>query len=315
MNVNVRFLKHFRLNSQLFGMRTNHRISGFDRFFHHVAQLAGLFDDPLARHVHRFDKQNIAAHFGPCQTGGNADMVFFLRLAETEFANAEIFFQIAAVNIDPLAVLVHQQPLDCLAGNVGKLALQVPHAGFPRIITDNVANGIVGNEKFLRFDRVFGKNLRHQVTLGNLDLLVFGITGKTNDFHTIKKRPRHVQTVGGGNKHYVRQIIVHFQIMIVKTVVLLRIQHFQKRRRRISAPVAAEFVYLVQQKQRIGGSGFFHALNDFARHRTDIGAPVSADLRFVAHTAERSAHKTAAGRPRNRLAERGFAHARRSEQT
>src|SRR5205823_13554855 len=49
--------------------------------------------------------------------------------------------------------------------------------------------------------------------------------------------------------------------------------------------------------------------------RADVGAAVTADLGLVAHAAERHAHEVAAGRPRDRLAERGLADAGRSDQT
>jgi hypothetical protein len=51
------------------------------------------------------------------------------------------------------------------------------------------------------------------------------------------------------------------------------------------------------------------ALHDLARHRADIGAPVAADLGFVAHAAERHAHELATRRLGDRLAKRGLADA------
>ena len=61
-------------------------------------------------------------------------------------------------------------------------------------------------------------------------------------------------------------------------------------------------------------TGLFQRLHDAARHRSDIGAAVSADLRFVAHAAERDAHELPLHRPRNRLAERRLAHAGRADE-
>ncbi len=49
-------------------------------------------------------------------------------------------------------------------------------------------------------------------------------------------------------------------------------------------------------------------------HRADIGAPVAADLGLIVHAAEREAHEVAAGRPRDRFAERGLADAGRPDQ-
>src|SRR2546422_3983068 len=48
--------------------------------------------------------------------------------------------------------------------------------------------------------------------------------------------------------------------------------------------------------------------------RADVRAPVPADLRLVAHAAEGHAHELTAGRAGDRLADRGLAGARRSEE-
>src|SRR5207344_3607121 len=70
-----------------------------------------------------------------------------------------------------------------------------------------------------------------------------------------------------------------------------------------------------EQEQRVRSFGLAHRLDDLARHGADIGAPVTADLRLIVHAAEREAHEGAAGRPRDRLAERGLADAGRADQT
>jgi|SRR6516162_6855557 hypothetical protein len=52
----------------------------------------------------------------------------------------------------------------------------------------------------------------------------------------------------------------------------------------------------------------------FAGHGADIGAPVARTLGFIMYAAEREAHEVAACRLRDRLAERGLADARRTDQ-
>src|SRR6185503_12823047 len=74
------------------------------------------------------------------------------------------------------------------------------------------------------------------------------------------------------------------------------------------------FVDLVEQEKRVGGLRLTHRLNDLARHRADIRAPVATDFGFVTYAAQRHAHELAAGRFRDRLAERGFTHAGRSDE-
>src|SRR5206468_12693156 len=55
-------------------------------------------------------------------------------------------------------------------------------------------------------------------------------------------------------------------------------------------------------------------LDDPARQRADVGAPVAADLRLVAHAAQRHARELAPERARDRAAERGLAGAGRSDE-
>ena len=50
------------------------------------------------------------------------------------------------------------------------------------------------------------------------------------------------------------------------------------------------------------------------RHRADVGAAVAANLRLVAHAAERDAHELAVHRARDRLAQRRLAHAGRTDE-
>ena len=47
---------------------------------HHVAQLAGEPQRPLARHQRHLDRQDLAADLGPGEPGGDADLVVLLLL-------------------------------------------------------------------------------------------------------------------------------------------------------------------------------------------------------------------------------------------
>ena len=56
------------------------------------------------------------------------------------------------------------------------------------------------------------------------------------------------------------------------------------------------------------------ALDDAARQRADVGAPVAADLRLVAHAAQGDADELAAQRPGDALADGGLADAGRADE-
>ena len=102
--------------------------------------------------------------------------------------------------------------------------------------------------------------------------------------------------------------------MIGEGVVLRRVEHLEHRRRGIAAEVRRELVDLVEHEHRVLAPGLTQRREDAAGQRADVGAPVAADLRLVAHAAERQAHELAAERARDRAAERGLAHARRTGQ-
>src|SRR6516165_12485836 len=117
-----------------------------------------------------------------------------------------------------------------------------------------------------------------------------------------------------GDEHHAGEIVVDFKVVVVERVVLLGVEHLEQRRRRIAAEVGTHLVDLVEQEQWIRGLGLAHQLDDFAGHGADIGAAVAPDLGLIVYAAERDAHEVAAGRLRDRLAERGLADARRTDQ-
>src|SRR3546814_11829216 len=57
-----------------------------------------------------------------------------------------------------------------------------------------------------------------------------------------------------------------------------------------------------------------HVLQDLARHGTEVGATVAANLGFIAHTTQSHAYKLSIGCARNGLPQRGLAHAGRPYQ-
>ena len=161
---------------------------------------------------------------------------------------------------------------------------------------------------------MLGDRVRDQVLARDLDLFVLGVAGEPDDLHAVHQGRRDVQRVRRGDEHHVRQIVVDLEIVVVERVVLFGVQHLEQGRRRIAAEIGTHLVDLVQQEQRVRGLRLPHRLDDLAGHRADVGAAVTADLGLVAHAAERHAHEVAAGRLRDRLAERGLAHAGRTDQ-
>ena len=74
--------------------------------------------------------------------------------------------------------------------------------------------------------------------------------------------------------------------MILKHVVLFRIENFEQGGAWVAAKVCAELVDFVEQQHRIHGSRFLHHLNDLAGQSANVRAAMTANLSFVTHAAQ-----------------------------
>ena len=96
---------------------------------------------------------------------------------------------------------------------------------------------------------------RDQEAIRDVDLLLLGVTGEFEDLHAVAQRLRNrIHPVGRGDKEHLRQIERHVEIVIAERRVLLRVEHFHQRRRRIAAEIAAELVDLVQHEDGVDAS-------------------------------------------------------------
>ena len=111
-----------------------------------------------------------------------------------------------------------------------------------------------------------------------------------------------------------RQVERHREVVVAERVVLLRVEHLQHGRRGIALDAAAELVDLVEHHHAVARAGLADRLDDVARQRADIGAPVAADLRLVVHAAEAHAHEFPVHGAGDRLAERRLADAGRPDE-
>ena len=149
----------------------------------------------------------------------------------------------------------------------------------------------------------------------DLQLLFLGVAGDLEHFHAVAQRRRNrVEHVGGRDEQHLRQIERHVEVVIAERVVLLRIEHFEQRRRGVAAEIGAELVDLVEDEDRVLRLGAAQPLDDLAGQRADVGAAMTADLRLVAHAAERDAHELAAERLGDRPRQRRLADARRPDE-
>ena len=73
---------------------------GLDRLLHHLAELAGVLQLALAGHHRGFDRQQLAADFGPGEAGDLADLVLLLGHAVAEAAHAEVLVEVLRRDVD-----------------------------------------------------------------------------------------------------------------------------------------------------------------------------------------------------------------------
>ena len=163
---------------------------------------------------------------------------------------------------------------------------------------------------------MFLELLGDEELLRDFQLLVLEIAGQTDHLHPIQKRWRNgLHHIGGGEKHDLRQIEIHLEVMIVERAVLLRIEHLEQGRRGIAPEVHAHLIHLVEKEYGIFGLGAPDGLDDPPRHRADVRAPVPPDLRLVPHAAEGHLDELAIERARHRFPQRSFSRARRPHET
>ena len=101
--------------------------------------------------------------------------------------------------------------------------------------------------------------------------------------------------------------------MVLKHVVLFRVENFEQGSARVAAKISAELVDFVEQQHRVHGAGFLHHLDDLAGQGANVRATMAANLGFVTHAAQRQANKLSAGGSRDGFAQTGLADSRRSD--
>ncbi|KAF5029653.1 hypothetical protein DSECCO2_646360 [anaerobic digester metagenome] len=126
------------------------------------------------------------------------------------------------------------------------------------------------------------------MAFGNFQFFFLCVAAQVNDFHTVAQCGMNGrQIVGGCNKKYSRQVIIDLEIIIVESIVLLRIKHFEQRCLRVALHgVSRYLVDFIQHKNRIRRFHFFQVLNNSSGKRTDVGFAVAPQFGFVAQTTQ-----------------------------
>jgi hypothetical protein len=144
----------------------------------------------------------------------------------------------------------------------------------------------------------------HEITHRNVELLELGVAAQLDDLHPISERHRDTaERVRRRNEHHVGEVVIEVEVMIVERFVLLGVEHFEQRGRRITPEITRHLVDFIEEKHGIVGASLAKRLNDPSRERANIRAPMTADLGFVTHAAQREPDEFPTGRTRNRASE------------
>ena len=324
----VALFKHAIGNAPLLGTRTYDCASRFNRLFHHVANRACAQHIAFTGHIGHFDGQQFTAHLCPGQTSNQANLVLFFGQAKGETTYAQVIVQIRRIHDQSFLgqCLVasrtrtglwigHQQLANHLAADLADFTFQRTHTRFTCVVPHDVAYRVFCHFQLTLAHAVVLHQLGQEVIERNAYLLVFGIAGQTNHFHTVQQGRWNVQGVAGCHEHHIGQVVVHFQVVILEGVVLFGVQNLQQCRGWIATEIRAHLVDLVQQEQRVTYTHLAHVLNNLAGHGADVGTTVTANLGLVTHATQSHANELAVRCLGDGLTQRGLTHAWRANQT
>ena len=142
--------------------------------------------------------------------------------------------------IDDLGLVPFRAAPRDLPAQRADLALEIAHAGLARVAADDVANRGLRELDLLGRQPVILHLLPDQVLEGDLQLLFLGVAGELEDLHAVAQRRRdRIEDVGRRHEQDLGQVERHVEIVIAERVVLLGVEHFEQRRRRVAAEVRA----------------------------------------------------------------------------
>src|SRR3984893_9605368 len=274
---------------------------------HHLAELAGQDQPPLAGDASRLDKQDIDADRGPGEASGDTRHTRAHRDLPLEARGSQDLVQVAGLDAYVLGA-----PLRDAHGGTAQhrtdLPLELTHAGFASVVADDRAQRRVGDLGQLGGQSVGLELPVNEVAAGDLEFFILDVSRKVDDLHAVAQRAGDsVEDVRRSDEHDPREVERYAQIIVAESRVLLRVEHLQERRGRVALDAAAELVDLVEHHHAIAAAGPADPLDDVPRQRPDIGAAMAANLGLVVHPAQADPHEFPAGRARDALPERSLA--------
>ena len=294
-------------------MRRRIRECGAGRLLHDVAELPGQEQFALAAHDARLDEHDVATHGRVIHAGRHADLVLAGHPLGMHLRPPDEFGHGLGADSHFLRHAVRDLSSH-LAAELADLALELANTSLAGVARDDLAQGVVGERQLTATQTVLGQLPGNEIPFGDLELLALGVAREVDRLQSIKQRSGDaLQEVRGCDEQHFREVERHAEIVVRERVVLRRIEHFEQRGGRVALERNAQLIDFVEQENRVLRACLLHPLDDAARHRADVGAPVAANIGLVPGATQRNAYVRPAHRTRDGLGDRGLADARRSD--
>ena len=131
--------------------------------------------------------------------------------------------------------------------------------------------------------------LFNKMALCNLKLFFSCVGRKFYNLHTVEQRlGNRAQIVGCGNKHNIRQIKRNLNVVVTECYILFGVKNFQHGGSRVAPEIVAHFVDFIEQNECVFASRKLHGVHNSSGHCAYICFSMTANVRFVFHSAQRN---------------------------
>ena len=315
MDVYVPLLENPIVDAQRVGMRL-HIFQGYDgTLLHHVSEITRQRElAALSSRQRSLYEEDFSSDACPGKSRDHSGIVVALVDIPIERLLPEQSLELVGSYAMVLQLSVESLLVRHLPQSLVYLLLELSDATLTGVVLYDLLQSLL-RERYFRCDAVepvVCQFLRYEVMPCDLHLLLRDISAELNYLHSVEQRSWYgVQVVCRGNEHNVREVIVEVEVVVVEGIVLLRVEHLEQCRRRVSVDGCLRYlVDFVEDEHRIAGARLLYALYDTSRHGTDVSPAVSAYLRLVVQSSERYAHILSLQRLGDALSERSLSHSR-----
>ena len=227
--------------------RAHRRDRDLRGLLHHVAELTRE-DELVAVLVgRRLDEEDVATRRRRGEAGRHAGHCGPLRGLAKHLLAAERVAHGGLVDLDGGLDLLRRDLRRGLAQDRPELALELADARLARVLGDDELDRLVGDRDLVLVQAVPLALARPQVVARDRDLLVGRVAVEPDHLHPVEERPRDgLGHVPGGDEDDLGEIELDIEVVVAERVVLRRVEHLEQCRGRISAPVGADLVDLVE---------------------------------------------------------------------